>query len=270
VAVSPPLAPASWRDSVDIGSGPRERGEQVRTDVEWRHDNRAGAWAASTSALVHARAEHGLLVAPAGGASHVVLAHVELRALPIVSRPGMRRRTLADLLDRPIAGRTFSPTPLRFAQRPLPEWTLVVNGEDDEPAGVLEMTLGLHPTASAVAMRWRWRGDLRVQLQLRPLLVMRPVGDPTREDPTTCQAVEVFHQRARVRPRRELPHICFGHDGTFVGSPEWRANFWTPGVVEVVMQPDDETHLVCALDALPDLDARAILHIGARDPRESR
>ena len=258
MAVSvPPLAPAAWRDSGDVGSGVRERGERVRVDHEWRHTNRVGAWAASTSALVHAHADHGLLVVPEGDRAHVVLAHVELRAFPVVSRPGMRRRTLADLLDGPVHARSLAPAPLRFAQRPLPEWTLVVDGEDEEPAGILDMTLGLHPTANAVSMRWRWRGEARLQLQIRPLLALR-------HDPETYHSVEVFHQQARVRPHRDRPRVCFGHEGMFIGSPEWHGQFWTPGVVEVLLQPEDKTHFVCALDALPDLGARAILDAAAR------
>jgi hypothetical protein len=126
------------------------------------------------------------------------------------------------------------------------------------------MTLGLHPTASAVAMRWRWRGDVPVQLQMRPQLAMRPVRERALEEHSMCEAIEVFHHAVRVRPRRDLPRVCFAHEGTFVGAPEWSDDLWTPGVVEVVLEPEDKTHVSCALDAFPELGARGILDAAAR------
>jgi len=229
--------------------------------VEWRIENGEGAHAASTEGLTHTRGEHGLLVATVGERQLVVLSRLDVRGTGIEldeqGRP--RRRTLADLLDlgASFVDRGASPVVQSFERLPRPRWTLTLPGVDGE----LSLELALHPTRPAVSIRHAWDGDDALRLHLRPLLAMRGVDERNREHGAMSQGVEVRRGEARVRPRRDLPQVCFAHDGIFVGSPDWWLgsdadrgfieDLWTPGTIETVLAPGESSVIVCSLGPLP-------------------
>ncbi|MEO7093057.1 MAG: glycogen debranching enzyme N-terminal domain-containing protein [Polyangiales bacterium] len=232
---------------------------------EWQIDNEAGAHAASTQALEHTHGHHGLLVATAGGKKHVVLSRLDMRGTGIEldedGRP--RRRTLADLLDLgwSLGAGGATPQVQSFELAPLPRWTCTLPGVDGE----LTIEIALHATLPAVSVRYDWEGDDALRLHLRPLLAMRSIDERGKEHGAMSQGVEVRRGETRVRPRRDLPPVCFAHGGIFVGSPDWwlgsaseaseRAfveDLWTPGVIEAVLEPGQSTAIVCSLGSLPE------------------
>ncbi|HMI88165.1 MAG TPA: amylo-alpha-1,6-glucosidase, partial [Polyangiaceae bacterium] len=94
----------------------------------------------------------------------------------------------------------------------------------------------------------------------------------------------------RVRPVPSLPRVVFGHDATFVGSPDWwrlfeylveqergldfHEDLWTPGVFSVSLLPNTASFLVVATDHLPsghpgDLLAQAAHALVEKDPGPS-
>ncbi|GAC1541481.1 MAG: hypothetical protein NVS3B10_30800 [Polyangiales bacterium] len=283
---SPSHAVSATR-AIDTADGFVPASERATRGDDWKHTNEAGAYASSTRALVHTRGDHGLLVVPGDAHQHVVLSRLELRALPSHART-TGRRTLADLLDGIglVAEAGLQPEPVRFVERPLPEWELAVPNADDPSGGdegLLRMTLGLDATRAALVVRYSWEGDAPLHLQIRPLLAMRALHERGREHGAMCQVVEVRHGEARVRPRPDLPRVCFGHGGIFVGSPDWwRAplgdhatqppqvrqpafaeDLWSPGAIEALLRPGAEVFVTCALGTLPEQAPRALLEAAA-------
>ena len=226
---------------------------------EWTIQNDGGAHASSTEALEHTRGPHGLLVATVDGRQYVVLSRIDLRGTPIeLDEHGAPcRRTLADLLDLKwsFGDRGLMPRVDSFS--PMPQWSLSLPGVD----GALSLTIALHASLPAVVVRYAWEGDDALRLHLRPLLAMRAIDERGREHGAMSQGVEVRRGEARVRPRRDLPAVCFAHDGVFVGSPDWWLgsastqafveDLWTPGVIEAVLAPGESTAIVCSLGPLP-------------------
>ncbi len=72
-----------------------------------------------------------------------------------------------------------------------------------------------------------------------------------------------------------LPPIVFGHNGLFMGSPDWWRRFeysedmrrevhyqedlWTPGTFELTLNPREPTYLTAALHDLPDKSAEDLM-----------
>ena len=258
---SPPSLP--YRVPIAI-SGVRR--VSALADEEWGCVNDVGAYAGSTFGLRHTRDDQGLLVAPLLGRPHVVLSCVDLSMSPIPTRDGARvRRTLADLMDERFTDRDERPEPQAFTQDPLPRWALSLPSID----GDLEMTLALVPGKPAVILRFAWSGDGAVRLQVRPQLAMRAVGERAHASGATCQVVEVRHGEARVRPRPDLPYVCFAHEGIFVGSPDWRRadqdergfqeDLWTPGEIELELAEGCASSVICALERSPVEPVDALL-----------
>lgn len=228
---------------------------------EWKIENEGGAHAASTEVLDHTRGEHGLLVATVSELQYVVLSRVDVRGTPIEldEQGAPRRRTLADILDLgwSFGDRGLMPRAEAFSEAP-PRWAFALPGAD----GTMSLEIALHPSLPAVSMRYGWEGDDALRLHLRPLLAMRTIDERGREHGAMSQGVEVRRGEARVRPRRDLPPVCFAHAGVFVGSPDWWLgaastqpfveDLWTPGVIEAVLAPGESTTIVCSLGPLPE------------------
>lgn len=267
-----------------------------RAQREWVHTNGAGAYASSTLACMHTRRYHGLLVAaldPPRG-RHVYLSHVD--AIITVPRPpspqdgsegppaGQRSRSgnrpsgnLRWELSKhqfPSVDPELTPFYLkRFDQDPLPRFTYAVAG------GELTLTLALVRGENALVLRYGWQGPQPIQMSLRPLLAARGFHELQREHGAMRQRVELRAGEMRVQPRRELPRICFGFDGTFVGSPDWWRRFeylterdrgldfeedlWTPGVFEVRLD-DRPNWLVASVERLPAGEPEALFEAARR------
>ncbi|EYF05254.1 amylo-alpha-1,6-glucosidase [Chondromyces apiculatus] len=281
--------PSPW-PHVEVG------GELGRAAREWLHTNGAGAYASSTVAGMHTRRYHGMLVAaldPPRG-RHVLLSHVDVGL--DLAEPGARRRPRWELGKHQFPGVDPEATPFylaRFDQDPLPRWTYEVAG------GVLEMQLGLVRRENAVVLRYEWRGEQAARLTLRPLLAVRHMHGLLRENGGMSNRVEMrvdsgpdgatYHE-VRVQPNRSLPRLCFRYQGTFVGSPDWWRRFeylaeqergldfhedlWTPGHVDMPVEPGVPAYLVVAAGSLPEGAPEALLEaasaaILAEDPGPS-
>ena len=157
----------------------------------------------------------------------------------------------------------------QFDQDPLPRWTWKL------PSGVLEQTIALVHGHNAVVLRYVWRGAEAVRLGLRPLLALRPFHGLVREHGSMVQSVELRQGEVRVRPVPALPRVVFGHQATFVGSPDWWRRFeylaeqargldfqedlWTPGEFTQHLVPNVAAFVVVALDSLPKEPAAALM-----------
>ena len=252
-----------------------------RAKAEWLHTNGAGAYASSTLAQLHTRRYHGLLVAALAPPlrRHVILSHVDASV-----HTGLRRYDL-DTHQFPNVEPTGGYQHLtRFDQDPLPRWTWNLS------TGIFEQTIGLVRGQNAVVLRHVWKGPQPVELRLRPLLAMRPFHALVHEHGSMVQSVELRQGEVRVRPVPSLPRVVFGHDATFVGSPDWWRRFeylveqergldfsedlWTPGTFTVRLLSNTASFIVVALDHLPAGDpslllAESVRALSDRDPGPS-
>ena len=219
-------------------------GELEPAEGEWLHTNGAGAYAMSTLALMHTRRFHGLLVAALDPPlnRYVIVSHADTAV-----KVGRRVYKLATHQFPDIA-----PTPgyrllEEFAQDPLPRWTYRLSGSR------LERTLALVRGRNAMVVSYTWHGKSPIRLTLRPLLPMRRIHELCTEEAGVVQKVTLRPSQVSVRPMGELPEVVFGHDGLFVGSPDWWRRFeypedrrrdvqyqedlWTPGTFEMTLEP---------------------------------
>lgn len=272
-----------------------------RARREWLHTNGAGAFAASTIAGMHTRRYHGLLVAALDPprSRHVFLSHIDTTVLgPAPDGPvsSQKPRTVSRYGARPVWDLAKHQFPgvdpklgpfhlLRFDQDPLPRWTYALAD------GELEVTLAMVRGENAVVLRYAFSGKAPLELRLRPLIAARNFHQLQREHGGMVQRVElrpgdpsvtngaVPPGEMRVRPRKDLPRICFRYEGTFVGSPDWWRRFeylaerdrgldyeedlWTPGVFEVPLRDGQPAWLMAAVERLPEGEPAA--HLAAAE-----
>jgi predicted glycogen debranching enzyme len=253
-------------------------GDLERARPEWIHTNGAGAYASSTLALLHTRRYHGLLVAALAPPKkrHVILSQMDLSVDLAAKSYDLGTHQFPNV--PPTGGYRYLRS---FAQDPLPRWTFRVEG------GTLEQTIALVRGQNAVVLRYGWRGPSPIGLKLRPLLALRPHHGLVHEHGSMVQSVELRPGEVRVRPVPTLPKVVFGHQATFIGSPDWWRRFeylteqargldfqedlWTPGNFSVDLAPEKETYLVVGVDGLPTGEPHELLDDAAariveRDP----
>jgi len=267
------VAPLSRPMILDDAFWPSVRVDGVleRAKAEWLHTNGAGAYASSTVARLHTRRYHGLLVAALEPPvkRHVILSHVDA-SLEV----GNMRFDLETHQFPSVAPTGGFKHLARYDQDPLPRWTFNL------PTGTFEQTIGLVRGQNAVVLRHVWKGPLPVQLRLRPLLAMRPFHTLVREHGSMIQSVELRQGEVRARPVLSLPRVVFGHDATFIGSPDWWRRFeylveqergldfhedlWTPGLFTVRLLPNTASFMVVATEQLPTGDPPQLLVEAAR------
>jgi predicted glycogen debranching enzyme len=277
------VAPLSRPMILDDSFWPSVRVDGVleRAKAEWLHTNGAGAYASSTVARLHTRRYHGLLVAALEPPirRHVILSHVDA-SLEV----GNIRYDLETHQFPSVAPTGGFKHLARFDQDPLPRWTFNL------PTGTFEQSIGLVRGQNAIVLRHVWKGPLPVELRLRPLLAMRPFHTLVREHGSMIQSVELRQGEVRARPVPSLPRVVFGHDATFIGSPDWWRRFeylveqergldfqedlWTPGLFTVRLLPNTASFIVVATEQLPtgdppELLADAALAITDHDPGAS-
>ncbi len=260
----------------------RTGGELELAGREWLHTNGAGAYAMSTLGFMHTRRQHGLLVAalspPIG--RHVMLSHADVT----VEARGRVHRLASHRFPgtAPMPGYRFLEA---FAQDPIPRWTYRL---DRTP---FEQTLCFAPGRNAIVLGFAWGGRGPAKLSVRPLMSGRPVGSLVSGRPARMEAIAVGRGSVEVQPVRALPPLLFGHDGLFLGAPDWwrrleyseeqkrgvdaEENLWTPGVFERSLEPGETVRLVVAVDALPtesaeELEEEASANLRWADPGGTR
>lgn len=233
-------------------------GELELAGAEWLHTNGAGAYSMSTVALMHTRRFHGLLVAALEPPleRYVIVSQAET-----VLEVGRRAYKLSTHQFPDVA-----PTPgyrllESFAQDPLPRWVFRIGKHR------LVRRLCLARGKNMLIVSYTWHGRSPVKLTVRPLLPMRAIHDLRNEHGGFIQKVNLRPRTVAIQPVRELPPVVFGHDGLFMGSPDWWRRFeysedmrrevhyqediWTPGTFELTLQPHVPCYLSAALDTLP-------------------
>jgi len=276
------------RDARRAAAGPwsytETHGGLEAAESEWLHTNGAGAYAMSTIAMMHTRRHHGAFVAalepPLG--RHVIVSHAETNIAVDDDRRVYRLATHQFPNVAPTPGYRLLQS---FAQDPLPRWTFRLG------AHTLERTLCLARGHNALVLGYTWRGKVPARVSIRPLMPLRPVERLMVEHGAMNQIVALRGGSVEVRPISQLPPITFGHDGVFMGSPDWWRRFeylddrtlgadfqedmWTPGVFELPLEPNRTAYLVAAVGTLPsrspgDLVAEAREALLSEDPGPSR
>lgn len=252
----------------------RVDGDMERSRVEWVHGNGAGAYASSTVAQMHTRRYHGLLVAALEPPRrrHVIISHVDATAHVAGTAYSLATHQFPGV--PPTAGYRFIS---HFSLDPLPRWVFQLNGAE------LEQLLALARGENTLVLRYTWRGDRPISLELRPLLALRPFHELVHEHGAMLQRVEMRQHEVSVRPVPALPRLVFRHRGVFIGSPDWWRRFeylaeqargmdfqedlWTPGVFRINLEPNVPAHLVCGLDNVPQPSAEQIIEQAAESLR---
>ncbi len=251
-----------WRASVD-GPWPfvYTNGELGPSEREWLHTNGAGAYSMSTVALMHTRRYHGALVAaldpPLG--RHVILSHTETQLNVEDDKRTYRLSTHQFPSVAPTPGYRLIES---FSQDPIPRWVFRIG------QNTLERTLSLVRGKNTVVITYTMRGRHRARLSIRPLMPLRPVDSLMHEHGAMMQVVTLRPGAVELQPVPSLPPIHLAHEGVFMGSPDWWRRFeylndrnegsafqediWTPGVVEMQLEPDKTVHLVIGVGALPE------------------
>lgn len=276
---------ADWRPSRD-GLWPvvETRGALAPAEREWLHTNGAGAYSMSTIALMHTRRHHGAFVAalPPPLGRHVILGHAESHITVESEKRSYRLST------HQFPG--VAPTPgyrqlLSFSIDPIPRWVFQINNH------TLERSLCLARGRNVLVMAYLWNGRGTARLQVRPLMPLRPVDRLVSEHGGMMQVISLKPRSVEMQPVTELPPIVFGHEGMFMGSPDWWRRFeyladrsegigfqediWTPGVFEMTLEPGRSVYLTVAVGPLPPVGAEEIMAetkraLSAQDPGEDR
>ena len=274
MSVAPLSRPMTADDSV--WPSVRVDGDLERARVEWLHTNGAGAYASSTVAQMHTRRYHGLLVAALDPPKkrHVVLSHMDATVEVNALHYDLDTHQFPSVA--PTGGYRYL---VRFDQDPLPRWTWQF------AKGSFEQATALVRGKNAVIVRYLWKGAGPVAVRARPLLALRPFHSLVREHGSMIQSVELRQNEVRVRPVPSLPRVVFGHESTFIGSPDWWRRFeylveqsrgldfqedlWTPGVFSLKLSPNVAAYLVVAAHALPEGSPAELMGEAARAIVES-
>jgi predicted glycogen debranching enzyme len=191
-------------------------GELERAESEWLAANNLGAYSMSTVALMHTRRQHGLLVSHLAEdfRRHVVLSHLEM-TLEVAGRTHKLSTHQFPNMAPTLGYRALE----NFTQDPLPRWVYRF------PSGTIERTVSLVHDRQAVIVALTWSGKEKARLSLRPLMPMRPADELTYEHGGMLQKVTLKPGEVEVQPVAHLPPVVFGHNGVFMGYPDWWRKF---------------------------------------------
>lgn len=276
---------SDWRPSRD-GLWPvvETNGSLAPAEREWLHTNGAGAYSMSTIALMHTRRHHGAFVAalPRPLGRHVILSHAETSLTLESERRSYRLSTHQFPGVAPTPGYRHLQS---FAIDPIPRWVFRIGNHK------LERRFCLARGRNVLIMAYTWLGRGFARLQVRPLMPLRPVDRLVREHGGMMQVISLKPGAVEMQPVPELPPITFGHEGVFMGSPDWWRRFeyladrsdgipfqediWTPGVFEMVLEPERTSYLVCSVGPLPGVSAKDLVAeveraLLAQDPGDDR
>ena len=233
---------------------------------EWLVTNHLGGYASSTVPGLNTRKYHGLLVA--------------------AMSPPLRRVVLLSRVEEVVRCNGW-PTPLAcneypgtihprghevlaaFAHEPIVRWAFQGDGWS------IEKSLQLIRGENTVVLTYTLIGARDpVELELRPLLALRPIHDLMYQWSGRLEAEEKSPRprvggHHRVPPTRRTPEVFFAHDGAFESEGTWYFNtiyrreqdrgyagledLWSPGAVKWKLTPGESVHFVCSADPI-DLD----------------
>jgi predicted glycogen debranching enzyme len=230
---------------------------------EWLTVNHLGGYASSTVPSLNTRKYHGLLVAPMTP---------PLRRLVLLSR--VEEVVHCDGWPVPLACNEYPGTihpdgwqSLRaFSAEPFPRWAYQAHEWS------LEKSLQLLRGQNTVVLTYTLLGackPLELELELRPLLALRPIHDLTYQWGGKLDAEEKppLSGHYRVPPTSRTPEVFFAHRGTFDASgAAWYFNtiyrceqergyagledLWCPGSIRWTLAPGESVQFVCSADPI--------------------
>ena len=276
---------SEWRASLQ-GPWPfvHTAGELEASEREWLHTNGAGGFATSTVALMHTRRHHGVLIAalepPLG--RHVIVSHAETTVNVEADKRTYRLATHQFPSVAPTPGYRLIES---FHQDPIPRWIFRLGGF------VLERTMCLARGHNAVIVAYTWHGKTGARISVRPLMPLRPVDALMTEHGGMQQVLTLRSGSVELQPVVGLPSLYIAHEGVFMGSPDWWRRFeyladrgdgrefqedmWTPGTVEMQLEPGKTAHLMIGIGPRPagtpaELVQQTCAFLRAEDPGPER
>ncbi|MGA2233501.1 MAG: amylo-alpha-1,6-glucosidase [Tepidisphaeraceae bacterium] len=238
---------------------------------EWLVANGLGGYASSTICGLNSRKYHGLLVAAMAP---------PVRRLVILSRvdetviAGSRAVELATNEYN----QTIQPQGFRllraFSPEPFPRWAFQADGF------TLEKSLRILPGENTVCISYTLlAGAASVDLELRPLLALRPIHELMYQWNGRLKAEFRDDTQVRIGATARTPEVFIAHDGNFIDAPVWYLNtiyrreqergyagledLWMPGLIRRKLSPGQTAHVVCSIDTI-DLDR--VINIAAGQP----
>src|ERR1700722_15419409 len=240
---------------------------------EWLSANGLGGYASSTACGMNTRKYHGLLVAAMAP---------PVRRMVILSR--VDERVYIDGNHVELATNEYPSTIFpqsykllrAFSPDPFPRWGIQGEGF------TLEKSVRLLRGQNTVCVTYTLlAGDKPIELELRPLLAMRPIHELMYQWNGRLKSESRAGGRVRIDATARTPEVFFAHDGDYLDSPVWYLNtiyrreqergyagledLWMPGVVGRRLEPVRTLHLVCSTENV-DLD-RVITELGRISPQ---
>jgi predicted glycogen debranching enzyme len=244
-------------------------------DREWISVNHLGGYASSTVPSFNTRKYHGLLVAAMAPPVRrmVILSRVEETVVSAKQRFDLANSEYPDTVHP--QGFTL----LRaFSADPHPRWAYQGDG------WTIEKSLRLLRASNTVCLTYTLLASAgEVELELRPLLALRPIHDLTFQWNARLNP-ELRNSNGsslwRVPPTSRTPEVFFAHDGKQQpGNGCWYLNtiyraerergyagledLWMPGAVRYALRPGQSVHFVCSTEPI-DLK-RAMAQLEADD-----
>ena len=226
--------------------------------TEWLATNGLGGYAASTLPALNTRKYHGLLVA--------------------AMAPPVRRMVLLSRVEETVwcGGHRFElgcneypgcvyPQGQRylvdFQADPFPQWTYAGEGWR------LIKSLRLLRGENTVVLTYRYSGSAKpADLELRPILAMRPIHELTYQCNWNLEAEDRGSRHHRIPATSRTPEIFFAHNGRFQSGPNWYLSqiyrreqergyagledLWSPGVVRYRLDRGRGAQFVCSADPI--------------------
>jgi predicted glycogen debranching enzyme len=242
-------------------------GLDALVEREWLASNGLGGYSCSTVPGLNTRKYHGLLVA--------------------AMLPPVRRMVLLSRVEEfvrvngwpfPLACSEYPGTihpdghrHLRaFGRHPYPRWAFQGEG------WTIERGLRLLHGANTVVLSYTLLGgDHPVELELRPLLALRPIHELMYQWNGRLNAENRGRQQQRIPPTARTPEVFLAHDGAFDPDAYWYLNtiyrseaqrgysgledLWNPGIIRWALSPGQSVHFACSTDPidLPEVLAQA-------------
>lgn len=224
---------------------------------EWLATNQIGGYASSTLPGLNTRKYHGLLVAAMSPPVRrmVLLSRVE----ETLWRQG--QRFALDCNEYPGVIYPHGHRYLQeFSSSQHPKWIYEGDGWR------LQKELRLIEAQNTVVLTYTLHSRGSVDLQLRPLLAMRPIHDLSYQWNGRLVVEDRNKHHHRIPPTVRTPEAFFAHDGKFTAAPNWYLNqiyrreqqrgyagledLWTPGTVRFHLTGGKSVHFVCSADPI--------------------